>query len=194
MAVVVENASRHPRKKAKLAEVACVIVKVLRVILIVGTIACLLAFFLGLIRGLVVAAVVFAQWTLLLFCYSILLDVVAKAITRIVFGSGIAEGTSRGLRLSGLLFVLVALISIAFSEAASVLLTGSLSPVSFQFSGPGCFPPVGLWEELVSAQSRRDVPICGFDLSALILAVSFWGLSYIVDYGVKIQRDDEDVI
>ena len=123
MAVVVENASRHPRKKAKLAEVACVIVKVLRVILIVGTIACLLAFFLGLIRGLVVAAVVFAQWTLLLFCYSILLDVVAKAITRIVFGSGIAEGMSRGLRLSGLLFVLVALISIAFSEAASVLLT-----------------------------------------------------------------------
>jgi len=88
----------------------------------------------------------------------------------------------------------VALISIAFSEAASVLLTGSLSPVSFQFSGPGCFPPVGLWEELVSAQSRRDVPICGFDLSALILAVSFWGLSYIVDYGVKIQRGGEDVI
>lgn len=101
MAVVVENASRHPRKKAKLAEVACVIVKVLRVILIVGTIACLLAFFLGLIRGLVVAAVVFAQWTLLLFCYSILLDVVAKAITRIVFGSGIAEGTSRGLLFVG---------------------------------------------------------------------------------------------
>ena len=194
MAVVVEKASRHPQKKAKLAEMACVIVKVLRAIFVLGTILCLLAFFLGLIRGLVVAAVVFAQWTLLLFCYSILLDVVAKAMTRIVFGSGIAEETSRGLRLSGLIFVLVALVSIVFSEVATVLLTGSLSPVSLQFSGPGCFPPVGLWEELVSTQPRWDVPICGFDLSAPILAVSFWSLSYIVDYGVKIQRDSEDVI
>ena len=48
MAVVVEKASRHPQKKAKLAEMACVIVKVLRAIFVLGTIFIMIAIAIGL--------------------------------------------------------------------------------------------------------------------------------------------------